>query len=200
MAVVSLERKPFPTDPWTTNTARGLLARSRVASHPRYAGWVARVIRLTRVSQIISMIRLVRSVVVGKPATFGCLVAEEGATIVGYAFLDAVAPGQGDIQMIAVESEHQCQGIGSALLAELMNTAETRGCSGVFLYVRADNPGARRLYRRLGFTETGILPGFYQPSGTDAIMMGLDFQSRVDSSELRWDPTRVARADGVVTR
>ncbi len=184
-AVVSLERSAFPTDPWTTNTARGWLARSRVGSRPRYAGWVARAIRFVRVSQIINMIRLFRLVASGMPATLSCLVAEEGSTIVGYACLDAVTGGQGDIQMIAVESTHRGRGIGSALLAELMDTAASRGCSGVLLYVRADNPGARRLYRHLGFTPTGALPGFYQPSGTDAITMGLQFQNPTNNTERR---------------
>jgi hypothetical protein len=44
----------------------------------------------------------------------------------------------------------------------------------VFLEVRADNERAQRLYRWWGFTEVGIRRGYYQPSGTDAIVMRLD--------------------------
>jgi len=176
-AVVTLERKAFPKDPWTTTTARGWLARSGVGRHPRYAVLVARLIRLVRINQIISMVRLIRLVIRGQPTTFSCVVAEDDSTIVGYAFLSAVPPGKGDIQMIAVEPGHQGQGIGSALLADLMNTAANCGCCGVCLYVRADNPRARRLYRYVGFTETGTLSSHYQPSGTDAIMMSVDFLS-----------------------
>jgi hypothetical protein len=41
----------------------------------------------------------------------------------------------------------------------------------VFLEVRADNSRAQRLYHWWGFTEIGIRRGYYQPSGTDAIVM-----------------------------
>jgi ribosomal protein S18 acetylase RimI-like enzyme len=41
----------------------------------------------------------------------------------------------------------------------------------MFLEVRADNPRAQDLYRRFGFEEIGVRRGYYQPSGTDAIVM-----------------------------
>ena len=41
----------------------------------------------------------------------------------------------------------------------------------VVLEVREDNPRARRLYLRHGFTEIGIRRGYYQPSGVDAVVM-----------------------------
>jgi ribosomal-protein-alanine N-acetyltransferase len=44
----------------------------------------------------------------------------------------------------------------------------------VFLEVRADNARAQRLYQWRGFTEVGIRRGYYQPSGTDAVVMRLD--------------------------
>ena len=46
-----------------------------------------------------------------------------------------------------------------------------RGCLEVLLEVREDNPRARRLYLREGFTEVGIRRGYYQPSGVDAVVM-----------------------------
>jgi ribosomal-protein-alanine N-acetyltransferase len=41
----------------------------------------------------------------------------------------------------------------------------------VFLHLRADNDRARRLYERFGFTAVGVRKRYYQPSGTDAIVM-----------------------------
>jgi [ribosomal protein S18]-alanine N-acetyltransferase len=41
----------------------------------------------------------------------------------------------------------------------------------VLLEVRADNEVAQGLYRRRGFTEIGRRPRYYQPSGTDAVVM-----------------------------
>ena len=43
----------------------------------------------------------------------------------------------------------------------------------VFLEVRVDNHRAQRLYQRRGFVEIGIRRGYYQPSGTDALVMRL---------------------------
>ena len=174
-AVVGLERRAFPRDPWTTTTAGGWLVRSRVGSHPQGAHLAEQLIRLFRITQVISLIRLARLVSFGLPAGSSCVVAEADGTIVGYAFLEAVPPGKGEIQMIAVEPGHQGRGIGQALLATVMETAASRGCTGASLFVRVDNLRARQLYRYIGFTELGNLAGYYQPSGTDAIMMGLDF-------------------------
>ena len=39
--------------------------------------------------------------------------------------------------------------------------------------MRADNPSAQRLYRRLGFEDVGVRRGYYQPDDVDAIVMRL---------------------------
>ena len=41
----------------------------------------------------------------------------------------------------------------------------------VFLEVRADNPAAQSLYERAGFSVITRRRGYYQPSGTDALVM-----------------------------
>jgi [ribosomal protein S18]-alanine N-acetyltransferase len=98
------------------------------------------------------------------------LVAEEDSQIVGYAGLLA-AGGQADVLTIAVDTARWGQGVGSALLRQLLAEATKRGCTEVFLEVRADNARAQRLYHWWGFAEIGIRRGYYQPSGTDAIVM-----------------------------
>jgi [ribosomal protein S18]-alanine N-acetyltransferase len=98
------------------------------------------------------------------------LVAEEDRQIVGYAGLLA-AGGQADVLTIAVDATRWGQGVGSALLRQLLAEATERGCAEVFLEVRADNTRAQRLYHWWGFAEIGIRRGYYQPSGTDAIVM-----------------------------
>jgi [ribosomal protein S18]-alanine N-acetyltransferase len=98
------------------------------------------------------------------------LVAEEDSQIVGYAGLLA-AGGQADVLTIAVDTARWGQGVGSALLRQLLAEATERGCTEVFLEVRADNARAQRLYHWWGFAEIGIRRGYYQPSGTDAIVM-----------------------------
>lgn len=59
------------------------------------------------------------------------------------------SPGEIRLMDIALVSECQQQGLGSALLAELVEEADRVG-STITLHVEADNP-ANRLYRRLGF-------------------------------------------------
>jgi [ribosomal protein S18]-alanine N-acetyltransferase len=105
-----------------------------------------------------------------QPASRYYLVAEEAGTIVGYAGLLA-AGGQADVLTIAVSAVHWGKGIGSELLADLLEEAVRRGCTEVFLEVRADNTRAQGLYRWWGFDNIGIRRGYYQPSGMDAIVM-----------------------------
>lgn len=105
-----------------------------------------------------------------QPASRCYLIAEDGTGVVGYG--GALAAGaQADVLTIAVAAARWGKGIGSALLEGLLAEAARRGCSEVFLEVRADNMRAQRLYRWWGFTDVGIRRGYYQPSGTDAIVM-----------------------------
>jgi [ribosomal protein S18]-alanine N-acetyltransferase len=108
-----------------------------------------------------------------QPSSRYYLVAEDAGTLVGYAGL-LVAGEQADITTIAVVTGRWGQGIGSQLLAALLDEARKRKCTEVFLEVRADNLRAQRLYRWWGFAEIGIRRGYYQPSGTDAIVMRRD--------------------------
>jgi [ribosomal protein S18]-alanine N-acetyltransferase len=140
-AVLDLERDLFPEDAWT---------REMFASELR-----------------------------GGPSDRYYLVAEEDGRVVGYAGLLAQASrrarrgrgGQADVLTMAVATSHWGQGIGSALLEALLAEAAARGCAEVFLEVRVDNPRAQRLYRRHGFADVGLRRGYYQPSGTDALVM-----------------------------
>jgi len=108
-----------------------------------------------------------------QPASRYYLVAEDSGSIVGYAGLLAVG-GQADVLTIAVATSRWGQGIGSDLLGRLLTEAIHRGCTEMFLEVRSDNIRAQRLYQWWGFTEVGIRRGYYQPSGTDAIVMRRD--------------------------
>ena len=107
------------------------------------------------------------------------LIAEAGAdaalVTAGYAGMMFVPGGvQADVLTIAVAPAYWGRGIGSALLSALIQAARNRGCTEVFLEVREDNQRARGLYLRRGFEEIGVRRGYYQPSGTDAIVMRKD--------------------------
>ena len=99
------------------------------------------------------------------------LVAEEGDTLIGYAGMMFTGGPQADVVTLAVDPAHWGRGTGTALLSALVDEAARRGCTEVLLEVREDNPRARRLYLREGFTEVGIRRGYYQPSGVNAVVM-----------------------------
>ena len=105
-----------------------------------------------------------------QPASRYYLLAEDDAGIAAYGGV-LVAGEQADILTIAVATARWGNGIGSWLLEALLTEAARRGCAEMFLEVRADNARAQRLYHWWGFTEIGIRRGYYQPSGTDAIVM-----------------------------
>jgi [ribosomal protein S18]-alanine N-acetyltransferase len=99
------------------------------------------------------------------------LVAEEGDELVGYGVMMFTGGPQADVLTLAVAPAHWGQGVGTALLSALVDEAGRRGHTEVMLEVRKDNPRARGLYLRHGFTEIGIRRGYYQPSGVDAVVM-----------------------------
>lgn len=108
-----------------------------------------------------------------QPASRYYRVAAEAGRLVGYGGLLA-AGSQADVVTMAVAAGRWGRGIGTALLTELLAEARRRGCTEMFLEVRVDNPRAQRLYREFGFAEIGVRRGYYQPSGTDALVMRLD--------------------------
>jgi ribosomal-protein-alanine N-acetyltransferase len=111
------------------------------------------------------------------PETRHYLVAEEGGEIVGYAGL--VATGyQADVQTIAVARDRQGGGLGGVLLEALLQEARRRGAGEVLLEVRAENTAAQSLYARYGFERIGVRRGYYQPGGTDALVLRLRLGSR----------------------
>jgi [ribosomal protein S18]-alanine N-acetyltransferase len=101
------------------------------------------------------------------------LVAEDAGGLVGYAGLLSPGGSQADVLTMAVAKDRWGQRIGAMLLDSLVAEAARQGCTEVFLEVRVDNDRAQRLYRSRGFDGIGLRRGYYQPSGTDALVMQL---------------------------
>ena len=97
------------------------------------------------------------------------LVAENSTGVVGWAGLIAY-DDEAHVSTIGVARERQGEGIGGRLLDALLAEADRRS-PVVLLEVRADNEHAIGLYRRRGFAEIGRRRRYYQPSGTDAVVM-----------------------------
>ena len=91
---------------------------------------------------------------------------------------------------LTVAPAHQSKGLGSALLAAVLDHARARALATVWLEVRASNARAQALYARRGFAEVGVRRGYYPaPQGReDAVVMRFDMHPDT--------PTTVAGASG----
>lgn len=97
------------------------------------------------------------------------VVAVDGADVLGYAGLCAYAE-EAHVQTIGVRRNRQGEGIGTAMLRDLLDEADRRSVPTVLLEVRADNASARRMYVRHGFRKIGVRRRYYR-SGADAVVM-----------------------------
>ncbi|MGH3361859.1 MAG: GNAT family N-acetyltransferase [Nocardioides sp.] len=55
------------------------------------------------------------------------------------------------LHSLDVDPRHRRQGLGTAVVADLLDWAASQGATTAWLHVETDNPGARELYERLGF-------------------------------------------------
>jgi ribosomal-protein-alanine N-acetyltransferase len=87
----------------------------------------------------------------------------------GLRILDAEA----EVLTVGVIPSARRRGIGSALLADLLDEARRRRVEEVFLDVRVDNDDAQRIYAREGFVAVGRRRGYYDNGRTDSLTMKL---------------------------
>ena len=91
-------------------------------------------------------------------------VAERQSTIVGFSFVE-IYEQRGTLlklprrfaylEFLAVDPHHQRSGIGSALLADAREIANSLGIHRIELDVMSFNKGARQFYSSQGFSERG---------------------------------------------
>jgi [ribosomal protein S18]-alanine N-acetyltransferase len=106
----------------------------------------------------------------GVPDTRWYLVAEIDGQLAGYAGL-MVSGETADVQTLAVAPAFQRQGVGTTLLAALVDEARRRGADTLLLDVRADNDAAIALYSRHGFDQISSRRGYYDAGRMDALVL-----------------------------
>lgn len=79
--------------------------------------------------------------------------------------------GEGQITNVAVSPAYRGKGVGTEMLAKLIELVKEKGSTAMTLEVRPSNAPALALYRKFGFKEAGRRPGYYQDNGEDAIIM-----------------------------
>jgi len=80
--------------------------------------------------------------------------------LVGYASFRYVGK-QGDVNTVAVASDQQGKGIGTALMDWLESQAVLRNVREIFLEVRSDNEAAIKMYAARGYERIDIRRNYY---------------------------------------
>lgn len=88
----------------------------------------------------------------------------------GGLLLARIAADEAEVLTLGVLPEARRHGVASALLAEGLAVAGSRGAVGMFLEVALGNAAARALYARAGFTEVGRRRHYYA-DGSDALVL-----------------------------
>ncbi len=110
------------------------------------------------------------------------LVAEKDGLLVGYImcrveygfsiFKRFSLTRKGHIVSLAILETHRKKGLGEALVRRAVEGLNLRGCSEVYLEVRASNTDAVRLYHRLKFNTVSTMNGYYRDNET-AYLLGI---------------------------
>lgn len=103
------------------------------------------------------------------------LVAMDGNTAAGYVGSQAVL-GEADMMNLAVSPGYRRQGIGQALVEALVRQLREIGVHSLTLEVRASNGSARALYEKLGFSQVGMRPRYYEKPREDALILRKEWE------------------------
>lgn len=95
-------------------------------------------------------------------------VAESGGRVVGYYSLYR-SLDEGDVNNIAVTEDMRGQGIGNALMRDMLEQCGQAGIDRIFLEVRASNKAARALYEKFSFKQYSLRKKYYDGE-EDAVM------------------------------
>jgi len=112
-------------------------------------------------------------------------VARERPSISGFAIMD-FGDERAHLVLLAVQPTQRRRGIGRRLVEWLLESAVTAGMASVHLELRADNEAARRFYRALGFSETVLVPRYY--NGREAAMRMIRMLRAPGPLPLSWHP------------
>lgn len=102
------------------------------------------------------------------------LAVREEDSVIAYVWVQTVLD-EGYIGNVAVHPEYRRRGLGDLLLNELDRLAEERELRFLTLEVRAGNAPAIALYRKHGYAQTGLRPGYYSAPREDALLMTKEF-------------------------
>lgn len=104
------------------------------------------------------------------------LVAVEDNTVMGYIGSQSVL-GEADMMNLAVSPAYRRQRIGEKLVQALIAALKDAGVYSLTLEVRASNAPAQALYEKLGFSQVGRRPKYYQNPKEDALILRKEWKA-----------------------
>ena len=112
-------------------------------------------------------------------------VAGARPALAGFAIMD-FGDERAHLVLLAVQPLQRRLGIGRRLVEWLLESSVTAGMASVHLELRADNAAGRRFYRALGFSETVLIPRYYD--GREAAMRMIRVLRAPGPLPLSWRP------------
>lgn len=110
------------------------------------------------------------------------LVAEKNGEVVGYGSFGPFRKASGYKityeHSLHVDKRYRGQGIGNAILAELIKRAPLSGIENLVAAVDADNLPSIAIHKKFGFTETGRMPNVARKFGRDLTLVLLQLPLR----------------------
>lgn len=106
---------------------------------------------------------------IGRPSAVVLVAAHQHAILGAAVLLTRRGTRIARLYSIAVAHAARGAGLGRALMTQLMGNAHRRGCAEMRLESRADNLTAHRLFRELGFVQSGVARENYYDDGTAAL-------------------------------
>ena len=120
------------------------------------------------------------------PRSFSIIAEDASRSIAGFVIAQSCLEAGariGHIITIDVAPPARRRGLGKMLMEAALDRLRAARAVAVRLEVAVDNPDAQAFYRRLGFSQTGIIHGFY--AGT---LDALEMEKRLDAASRRGVP------------
>ncbi len=110
------------------------------------------------------------------------VIVECAGQIAGYGGMWIIVD-EAHVTNIAIASAFRGKGMGSLLMERLQASATYFGAARMTLEVRVSNLAAQSLYKKYGFEEAGVRPGYYSDNQEDALIMWAELNSKQQRNE-----------------